>query len=139
MMQRILAFLLPLLVYGVGLPSEEITPPAPSINLPVDTPSEQLTHSYQAAFFKMILSMIGLVLLVFISIWLLRKLGQGKFRGLGSHKSIYILERKPLSPKSMLYLIEVEGQKILIAESQLEVRRLSTIETPTESSLEDST
>lgn len=141
MVQRVKFFflvVLPLLMHGQALYPEE-SPSPPPLNLPTDTPSEQLTQSYQAAFLKMILSMIGLILLVFVSIWLLRRLGQGKFRGFGSHKSISILEKKPLSPKSMLYLIEIEGQKILIAESQLEVRRLSEIKPSPEPSEEEIT
>jgi hypothetical protein len=30
----------------------------------------------------------------------------------------------------MLYLVEVEGQKVLLAESQLEIRRLQTWQEP---------
>ena len=39
---------------------------------------------------------------------------------------IQVLEKRMLSPKSILYLIEVEGQKVLVAESQHEIRRLES-------------
>ncbi len=41
-------------------------------------------------------------------------------------QSIQILEKRMISPKTMLYLIEAEGKQILIAESQLEVKRLES-------------
>ncbi len=39
-------------------------------------------------------------------------------------KNIKILEKRPLSAKSMLYLIEIDGKKAIISESTLEVRKL---------------
>ena len=38
-----------------------------------------------------------------------------------------VLEKRPLSPKTMLYLIEMNGEEVVIAESQLEVRVLSSL------------
>jgi flagellar biogenesis protein FliO len=47
---------------------------------------------------------------------------------MNSGRSIKILERRPLSAKSILYIIEVEGKKILVSESQFEVRTLSPVD-----------
>ncbi len=80
--------------------------------------------SYESTLTKMLLTLGGLLVLVFFTVWILKKIGQGKFGGFGSQKKINIIERKPLSPKTLLYLIEVEGKKILISESQAEVRAL---------------
>jgi flagellar biogenesis protein FliO len=54
-------------------------------------------------------------------------MGKGKF-SLGSGRSINILEKRALSPKSILYIVEIGNKKILIAESQVEVRALTTYE-----------
>lgn len=84
--------------------------------------------SYESTLIKMLLTLGGLLLLVFLTIWALKKISHGKFGGFGSQKKINIIEKKPLSPKTLLYLIELEGKKILISESQVEVRSLSAIQ-----------
>ncbi len=98
-------------------PSTEITPPLPS--------SSEMTYSYENAFIKMLVTLVGLIFLVFATFWILRRLGKGKFKMGGAGRAVNIIERRPLSPKTMLYIIEIEGKQILISESQLEVRTLS--------------
>lgn len=79
---------------------------------------------YGAAFVKMVLTMIAIIALLFGTIWFLRRLVQQRLqRGVGE-QSIRVLEKKMISPKTMLYLIEADKKKILIAESHLEVKRL---------------
>jgi flagellar biogenesis protein FliO len=81
---------------------------------------------YGAALIKMFLTLIAFVVLLFVTFWLLRRLVQSRLKkGVGAD-SIKIIEKKMISSKSMLYLVEVEGQKVLLAESQLEIRRLQT-------------
>lgn len=92
---------------------------------PVYTPP-----SYEAAFIKMICSLVGILLLVGVTVWMLKRLGRLRRGGAGSDKAIRILERHPLSQKSVLYLVEVGKQRVLLAESQLEVRRLAVFEEP---------
>jgi len=102
--------------------AEEAVPPSP-----VETflsKGEGAVPSYEGTFVKMLLTLGGLVVLVFLTMWLVKKATHGRLGGFGSQKKINILEKKPLSPKTLLYLIELEGKKILISESQLEVRAL---------------
>lgn len=82
------------------------------------------SESYEHAFIKMILTLGGLLVLVFLTLWLLRKFSQGRMGGFGSTKKIRILEKKPLSPKTILYLVELDGKPVFISESQLEVKIL---------------
>jgi flagellar biogenesis protein FliO len=84
----------------------------------------QEAPSYEGTLLKMLTTLGGLLLLVFLTIWILKKLSNGRFGGMGPSKKIIILEKKPLSPKTLLYLVELEGKKILISESQFEVRML---------------
>ena len=108
-------------------------PPLPDQEHPLEphlTPipsSVEMTDSYQHAFIRMLLSLAGLLVLVFGTFWFLRRMGKGKLR-FGSNRTIQVLEKRPLSPKTVLYVIEVEGKQILISESQIEVRALTTIE-----------
>jgi flagellar biogenesis protein FliO len=109
-------------------------PPSPPVIAPpgLDTHPEsspaQMTASYEGAFIKMILTLGGLVLVVFLTIWVLRRLGQGRFRSLGANRAIQIIEKRALSPKSILYIVEVGSKQILIVESQFEVRKLTTLD-----------
>jgi len=99
-----------------------------SLRLLNDTPSMMVeTPSYESMFLKMILALIGIVVAVFLGIWLIKKLSYSRSRQMNILKSVKILEKRPLSPKSMLYLIEVSGRKLLLSESQLEVRALSDL------------
>lgn len=101
------------------LPTEEM-PPLPS--------SSEITQSYEGSFIRVIASLVGLILLVVGTFWILKRLGKGRFGKLGSDKMIHILERRPLSPKSVLFLVQVGTKKVLISESQFEVRALASIE-----------
>ena len=92
-------------------------------NAPSQPPSPPIP-SYEGIFIKMMLSLGAILALVLVTIWLLKKLSHGRIGGFGSQKKILILEKKNLSPKTLLYLIELEGKKILISESQFEVRML---------------
>ncbi len=83
---------------------------------------------YGAALVKMFLTLTALVALLIFTFWFLRRVIQNRLRKGVGIQSIRILEKRMISPKSMLYLIEVEGQKVLLAESQLEVRRLQAWE-----------
>lgn len=89
--------------------------------------TQMATTDLGASFVKMFLSLIVLILLMFTTYWFLRRIIQARLQKNQADASIHILEKRPLSPKTMLYLLEVEGKKVLIAESQLEVRRLEEI------------
>ena len=95
---------------------------------PEETVTELAANSYGAAFFKMLLALFALLVLVFVTVWILKRFSHG-IKGRYGSQSIQIVEKRPLSPKSMLYLIEVDGKQILVAESQLEIKTLTTIET----------
>lgn len=109
-------------------PSVEPLPSEPGEETPAPLPSsKEMTNSYENAFVRMLVTLLGLVLLVFATFWILRRLGKGKFR-LGSGNTINILERRALSSKSMLYIVQIGNKKVLISESQLEVRALASLE-----------
>jgi flagellar protein FliO/FliZ len=84
--------------------------------------------SYEGVFLKMILTLAALVVGIIGSVWFFKRMTGGRVSGTPG-RSIQVLERKALSPKTMLYLIDVDGKQSVIAESQLEVRRLMTLDT----------
>lgn len=117
-------------------------PPAPLPPSPGQEPqslaplpsSHEMTDSYEGAFIRMLVTLLGLIFLVFATFWVLRRLGKGKFKmGTGRGRTINVIERRAVSPKTMLYIVEIENKKVLISESQLEVRVLTTYEDVPES------
>jgi flagellar biogenesis protein FliO len=91
------------------------------------SPTEPLP-SYEGVFLKMLFSLLLLVLGVIATVWFTRRMTSGRF-GHSSGKGIKILEKKVLSPKTMLYLIEVQGRQIVLAESHLEIQKIISFDT----------
>jgi flagellar biogenesis protein FliO len=116
-------------------PEEPVAPsPTPTPLQPASEPSpaplpssKEMTTSYESAFVRMLVTLLGLVFLVFATFWILRRLGKGKFK-MGGGRTINVIERRALSPKSMLYVVEIGNKKVLISESQLEIRTLTAFE-----------
>jgi len=88
--------------------------------------------SYKGAFTKMMLTLLGLVILIVISVWMLRRISHGRMKQMNYGRSIKVIERRPLSAKSVLYLVEISGKKVVIAESQVEIRKITTADHLTE-------
>ncbi len=102
-------------MFVCGVLGAEITEPLPP---------EVATQSYEHAFFKMFVTLGILVILLCISFWLFRRLAKGRLSQMNHGKTIKILERRALSTKSILYVVEFSGKKLLIAESQLDIRKI---------------
>ena len=82
--------------------------------------------TYKGAFVKMMLTLLALLVLIVISVWMLRRISHGRMKQMNYGRSIKVIERRPLSAKSVLYLVEIAGKKVVVAESQLEVRTITT-------------
>lgn len=120
---NMLFFLAETIVY---LPNGE-----PVGEVPAVASLESLTQlppgDYGLAFVKMFLTLIAFIILLFGTFWFLRRLiNQRLQKGVGE-QAIQILEKRMLSPKTMLYLVEIENKKVLIAESHLEVKRIESL------------
>lgn len=83
---------------------------------------------FGAAFLKMLLSFGAILFLLFATYWALKRFVRFRLqKGVGS-PILHVVERKMLSPKTTLYVVEIEGKRVLFAESQLEVRLLQSVE-----------
>lgn len=135
-MLRFLLGVLALISPLIAADQPAVTPPAPQVEVEQMPPSDiqnfndvnAVPISYKGAFTKMMVTLLALVVLIVISVWMLRRISQGRFRQMNSGRSIKVLERRPLSPKSALYIVEVGNKKVVIAESQLEVRAITVID-----------
>lgn len=92
-----------------------------------EAPVEALP-SYKGAFAKMMLTLLGLIILIGLSVRMLRRISRGRFQASTPGRSIKIIERSPLSAKSVLYIVEVGSKKVLITESQVNVRAIATLD-----------
>jgi flagellar protein FliO/FliZ len=93
-----------------------------------ESASQLPPNDLAVTFVKMLLTFVVLVGLLILSYWFLRRLIQNRLtKGVGD-QSIQVLEKRMISPKTTLYLIEVENKRILIAESHLEIKRLEGLD-----------
>ena len=91
---------------------------------------------YGAALIKMVLSLSFCIALLVLSVWFLKRLMRARFERGGKSQQIQVIEKKMISPKSAIYLVEIEGKRVVLSESQLEVRRIHSF--PDFSPLEES-
>lgn len=114
-------------LFGVPFFAEEGLMTAPSSHSEILPPPAQ---DYGAAFFKMLLVLFALLTVVILSVWMIKRWGAGRFGRFKDKQGIHILEKRMISPKTALYKIEVEGSRLLVVESQLEVRALHRWQIP---------
>ncbi len=124
-------FFLILSLFSVCLISA--APPSPVPGQPEQIENEiAQPPSYEHAFVKMLLTLFGLIAMIFVTVWLLRRVASVRLQQGKAGQTIKIIERRPLSGKSALYLLEVDGKRVLVSESHLEVRALTSLERPKE-------
>ena len=87
---------------------------------------EEQNKNFQSAIIKTFLSIVAFIALILLTIWFLRRLAHNRHTfGMKSH-SMQILEKRLLSPKTTLYLMEVDGKKVVFSESMMDVKVLYT-------------
>jgi flagellar protein FliO/FliZ len=110
----------------VGFCTDEKTTEMHPMEIEVTQPEEKISYEY--AFIKMILILAALLASIFLSIWLFKRFARMRISNMNPLRNIKILERRPLSPKTMLYLIQISGKHVVISESQLEVRMITSLQ-----------
>jgi len=106
---------------AVSLQADEFTVEQPGDIFPVE--------NYQASLMKMFFMLILLIGLLILTVWLLRKFLNARMQSASQGKSIQILESRTISPKSILYLIEIDGERFLISESQAQIQKIESLKT----------
>jgi len=72
---------------------------------------------YGSDFLRMAVVLIILVGFAIFSAWFIKKILKSRMHHINQSKGIKILEKRTLSPKSCLYLINVLGKGVVIAET----------------------
>lgn len=124
-------FLILLLFLASPLIGETEAPRHVDVEL-IEEPEKEIQHpvvqegtSFFTALINMILVLAGLVALLYLAAFLMRKLRDSQTAGLNQTSDIVILERRGLSPKGAIYLVEVKGKQFLIGESPTGLVNLS--------------
>jgi flagellar biosynthetic protein FliO len=95
---------------------------------PIPDGSSSAEGEYRGTFVRTFLTLIGIILLIFLTIWLFRRAPMTRSKQLNNKKNIKVIESRQLSPKTMLYLVEVAGKQIVVSESHIQVEKLTTID-----------
>lgn len=66
---------------------------------------------------KTLLLLIVILAFLFVATWFMKRFDTFKTKPQDKGSKILLIERKVLSPKSVLYLIEIEGSRIALSES----------------------
>lgn len=88
------------------------------------TQLETATEPFKAApsLIKLGVSLAALILILVVLVWILKKISGHKGGFFSSNDHIKILERKAISPKTVLFLVEVDDEKMLVSESSHHVK-----------------
>jgi flagellar biogenesis protein FliO len=127
-MKRVLYFLFSFLCCCASLCAAD-QQPAPAPILPPKDLNEPLypydlnkMEQHNSRFFSELLSMLatlGLVVAFLIAAaWILRRIMNTRIEQMNAGSRIKVVERRTLSPKSALYLVEIEEKLFLITEVQ---------------------
>ena len=99
---------------------QEAPTPATSTALP--------SHNYKKQFTGTLIAIVLVVSLVFFIIWLLRRFSCERPLHMNHRKHIKVIERRPLSPNTFIYLIQVGDKQFVIAESKFHVHNVATLD-----------
>jgi flagellar biogenesis protein FliO len=81
--------------------------------------------NYYYELWNILFALVVIITVMFVGAWLLRRFMQGKMEQMNVSSTIKILEQRNLSPKSVLYIVEVYNKHILIGESAAGVAPIS--------------
>lgn len=82
--------------------------------------------NFQAKFLNMLFILTLLIGFMILASWVLKRMMKSRITQINQSSAIKVLETRQLSPKSALYLVEVEGRIILIAESGTSVNHIAS-------------
>jgi flagellar biogenesis protein FliO len=88
---------------------------------------QKLPTNYEAVFFKTFLMIAGGLALVFLLMIVFKRFAMIRYSNMNQNSYIKVIERRPISQKSTLYLVQIGDQKVMIAESQLEIKKITDL------------
>lgn len=85
------------------------------------------TDSFQTKFLNMLLILGLLIGFMILASWMLKRMTRTRADQVNQSSSIRVLETRSLSPRSTIYLLDIRGQGIVVAETPTTTSHLATI------------
>ncbi len=98
---------------------------APAITLEAQEAAEPL--GFQGQLFTMVFTLGGVVACLLFAVFLYRRFMQQRMGSQNQGSIIKVVERRNLSPKSILYIVEVRSKTLLVSESPTGVVNLGEV------------
>jgi len=116
--------------HSVSLTQKNLEPVFPIEEL-IKKPNKQ-DDKFYSEFINMLASLGLIIALIFIVAWFLKRLANTRLTQVNNSSSIRIIEKRIISPKTSLFLLDIEGTTVFIAESANGVTRLAEFSTKEE-------
>jgi flagellar biogenesis protein FliO len=100
----------------------------PDIILDNDEHKEPEKDSFEAKFMNMLVVLGLLIGFMILASWALKKMMRTRVQQMNISSDIKLVETRHLSPRCTLYLVEIQGSSLLIAESPSTVSHIATFE-----------
>lgn len=112
------------LMLGQGVLGAQESSPFPLEETPVSSHDITQDNRFLAEFFYMLLMLGMLIGVVLFASYLIKRMTSTRIDSLNATSNIKILERRALSQRSQIYLVEIEDKKFMIAESPTAIAAL---------------
>ena len=98
--------------------------------MPTPTPTTKMGNgtNYSKQFTGTLIAVLVVVFLVLLIIWLMRRFSNNRPLHMNHRKHIKILEKRPLSPNTYVYLVQIGDKQFCIAESKFQVSNVATLD-----------
>lgn len=80
-------------------------------------PPELQNEKFYVEFFKMLLILAVVIAALMAVMWFVRRMASVRMTQMNRSSLLQIVETRPLSPKTTLYIMDVEGKRLIFAES----------------------
>ena len=96
--------------------TEEDIPLPPSLR---ESPKRELPRedNFMKEFIKMLLTLASVITILLLVSYLLKKFMNTRIQQINESSLIKILERRTMSPKSSVYILDIKGRQVAIVES----------------------
>lgn len=84
-------------------------------------------EDFKSKFFHMLFILSLIIGFMILASWMLKRMSKVRLNNINVSSAIKIIEMRQLSHKSAIYLIEVEGHHLVVAESSTGIHHLATL------------
>ncbi len=111
-------------------PATPLEPPQiPPIEFPPQTINQESDQFYNE-FIRMMVILVGIIVCLIIATRLLKRFLNSKIEQMNASSLIKVIERRILTPKTVLYVLEIEDKRLVVAESHNGVTNLGEFPAP---------